>query len=121
MTPAAILKQALSDGVKITLSDSGTLKATGKQDAVDRWLPTIRAHKAVIVGAIQQGMGATAANDATQPATSCRTCRHLKRPGLSAGYCGERDDLPPAYGPGHPLRRLPDDQGKSCTAWELST
>ncbi|WP_374264678.1 hypothetical protein [Zoogloea sp.] len=51
-------------------------------------------------------------------APSCKTCRHLKRPGLSPGYCGERDDLPPAYGPGHPLRRLPDDQGKSCATWE---
>ena len=39
------------------------------------------------------------------PAASCRTCRHLKRPGLSAGYCGGRSDLPPAYTAGHPLRR----------------
>ena len=54
------------------------------------------------------------------PAASCRTCRHLKRPGLSAGYCGGRSDLPPAYGPGHPLRRLPDDGGASCTTWEAS-
>lgn len=54
-------------------------------------------------------------------APSCKTCRHLKRPGLSAGYCGGRDDLPPAYGPLHPLRRLPDDGGASCTTWELST
>lgn len=51
-------------------------------------------------------------------APSCKTCRHLKRPGLAPGYCGERDDLPPAYGPGHPLRRLPDDGGASCTTWE---
>lgn len=51
-------------------------------------------------------------------APSCRTCRHLKRPGLSPGYCGERGDLPPAYGPGHPLRRLPDDRGASCGTWE---
>ena len=54
------------------------------------------------------------------PAASCRTCRHRKRPGLSAGYCGGRSDLPPAYGPGHPLRRLPDDGGASCTTWEAS-
>ena len=54
------------------------------------------------------------------PAVFCRTCRHLKRPGLSAGYCGGRSDLPPAYGPGHPLRRLPDDGGANCTTWEAS-
>lgn len=52
-------------------------------------------------------------------APSCRSCTHLAKPGLASGYCGGgRDDLPPAYGPGHPLRRLPDDQGKSCTTWE---
>lgn len=55
------------------------------------------------------------------PVASCRTCRHLGRPGLSAGYCGGRDDLPPAYTAGHPLRRLPDDGGASCTTWELAT
>lgn len=53
-------------------------------------------------------------------AASCRTCRHLGRPGLSAGYCGGRDDLPPAYGPGHPLRRLPADRGATCATWEAS-
>ncbi len=64
-----------------------------------------------------------AANDA-QPirqqtdARSCRTCRHLKRPGLSDGHCSARDDLPHAYTAGHPLRRLPDDGGASCAVWE---
>jgi len=61
------------------------------------------------------------AGPAALPARSCRTCRHLKRPGLSDGHCGGRDDLPAAYGPGHPLRRLPDDGGAGCTAWEPST
>lgn len=53
-----------------------------------------------------------------EPARSCRTCRHLHRPGLSDGHCGGRDDLPPAYTAGHPLRRLPDDGGASCAAWD---
>ncbi|MBS0354451.1 MAG: hypothetical protein JSR83_11190 [Proteobacteria bacterium] len=56
-----------------------------------------------------------------EPSSSCRTCHHLRRPGLSAGYCGGRDDLPPAYTAGHPLRRLPDDGGASCTTWETAT
>ena len=51
-------------------------------------------------------------------ARGCSACRHCKRPGLSAGYCGGgRDDLPAAYGAHHPLRRLPDDQGASCTSY----
>jgi hypothetical protein len=51
-------------------------------------------------------------------ARGCSTCRHRKRPGLSSGYCGGgRDDLEPAYTPGHPLRRLPDDQGVICAIY----
>ena len=50
--------------------------------------------------------------------TGCKTCRHRKRPGLSAGYCGGgRDDLPGAYGLHHPLRKLPADQGESCASY----
>lgn len=51
--------------------------------------------------------------------SSCRTCAHLGRPGLSDGHCGGRDDLPPAYGPGHPLRQLPADGGASCSTWKI--
>jgi hypothetical protein len=50
-------------------------------------------------------------------ARGCSTCRHRKRPGLSAGYCSGRDDLPGAYGEHHPLRQLPDDQGVSCASY----
>ena len=51
-------------------------------------------------------------------ARGCSTCRHRKRPGLSAAYCGGgRDDLPGAYGLHHPLRTLPADQGESCASY----
>ena len=51
-------------------------------------------------------------------ARGCSTCRHRKRPGLSAGYCGGgRDDLPGAYGLHHPLRKLPADEGESCASY----
>jgi hypothetical protein len=51
-------------------------------------------------------------------AIGCRHCRHIRRPGLSDGHCGGRDDLPPAYGEHHPLRRLPDDMGATCEQFE---
>jgi len=52
--------------------------------------------------------------------SSCKTCAHLCRPGLSDGLCGGgRDDLPPAFTKEHPLRRLPADGGKNCPAWLL--
>ena len=51
-------------------------------------------------------------------ATGCKTCRHRRRPGRAdPGYCSERGDLEPAYTPGHPLRKLPDDLGASCASY----
>lgn len=47
----------------------------------------------------------------------CNTCALRLRPGRSDGYCGGREDLAPAYGPGHPLRVLPADGGVSCARW----
>ena len=48
-------------------------------------------------------------------AIRCKGCAHHRKPGRSdPGYCGGRDDLPPAYGPGHPLRKLPRDGGAAC-------
>lgn len=49
---------------------------------------------------------------------TCQTCTHRRMPGLSAGYCAGRDDLPHVYTAGHPLRILPDDLGGTCGAWE---
>ena len=67
----------------------------------------------------RQSAQESARESALKPASrSCKTCRHLYRPGLSDGHCGGRDDLPRAYTAGHPLRRLPDDGGASCAVWE---
>ncbi|MBL0354103.1 MAG: hypothetical protein IPP03_16150 [Dechloromonas sp.] len=56
-------------------------------------------------------------NTKPEPVHSCRACQHFARPGKSDGYCGERDDLPRAYGINHPLRKLPEDGGASCNQW----
>lgn len=48
----------------------------------------------------------------------CNLCAHYARPGMSAGYCATRTDLPAAYGHHHPLRKLPADAGASCTTFE---
>ena len=67
------------------------------------------------------------ADFAVRRCTSCSNlkapgiaCAHARRPELPIGYCGGgRADLPFAYTPGHPLRRLPADGGVSCPAWTL--
>lgn len=61
MTPAAIIKEATADGVSLTISPTGTIKATGDGAAVSRWLPAIREHKAAIVEALKVSPGDTAA------------------------------------------------------------
>ena len=50
---------------------------------------------------------------------TCLSCEHFARPGLSDGLCGGRPDLPPAFGPEHPLRQLPANRGADCHAWVL--
>lgn len=54
-------------------------------------------------------------------ATAAHRCKagvHYARPGISAGYCAARHDLPLAYGPAHPLRKLPADAGAGCTTYK---
>lgn len=58
MTPAAIIQQAMADGVTLALSSVGTIKATGDQQALTHWLPIIREHKPEILAGLQE-----AAND----------------------------------------------------------
>lgn len=53
MSPADILHACASEGVRLALSPAATLKASGEQAKVERWLPVIREHKAEIVAALQ--------------------------------------------------------------------
>jgi hypothetical protein len=61
MTPAAIINEAMADGVSLTISPAGTIKATGDGAAVNRWLAVIREHKAEIIDVLKVGAGDTAA------------------------------------------------------------
>ncbi len=54
MNPAAIIKEATADGVNFSLSPTGTIKATGEQTAVNRWLPIIRDNKPGILAALRE-------------------------------------------------------------------
>lgn len=53
MTPTAIIRQAQADGVTLALSSAGTIKATGNGEAVNRWLPVIREHKAELLAVVE--------------------------------------------------------------------
>ncbi len=54
MTAAAILRDSAVDGVTLLLSATGTIKVTGEQAAVARWLTTIKENKAGIVALLAE-------------------------------------------------------------------
>ncbi|MCK9296119.1 MAG: hypothetical protein M0P70_13655 [Desulfobulbaceae bacterium] len=56
MTPAEIIQAALGDGVKVTLSSTGTIKATGEQPGVNRWCPFLRENKGELIRYLASGV-----------------------------------------------------------------
>jgi hypothetical protein len=60
MNVLEIVKHLESDGVRLVLSDSGSIKAIGDGTAVNRWLPTIRERKSEIIAVLQQTENETA-------------------------------------------------------------
>jgi len=54
MTPATLLSAARADGVALTLTAAGTIKAAGRQAAVARWLPEVREHKEALLVALSE-------------------------------------------------------------------
>ena len=69
MTPATIIQKAQADGVLLALSPAGTIKAAGNGEAVNRWLPVIREHKAELLDMLRAASeaAATVRPDAASP------------------------------------------------------
>ena len=66
MSAAAVLREAAAAGVTLSLSGTGTIKAAGERDVVDRWLVAIRTNKAGIVALLAGNDDA--ANDSARKA-----------------------------------------------------
>jgi hypothetical protein len=49
VTAAEIVRAAAADGVRLTIVPPETVKAIGKPEAVQRWAPKIREHKAALI------------------------------------------------------------------------
>jgi hypothetical protein len=49
MTPATIIQTAKKEGLELSLSQNGNIKAAGDTETINRWLPIIRAHKSNII------------------------------------------------------------------------
>jgi hypothetical protein len=54
MTPEEILERATVAGVSVALSSTGTVRVTGDQAAVEKWLPPIREHKPNILNELHR-------------------------------------------------------------------
>ena len=57
MTSARIIDLASMDGVSLSVSSTGNIKAVGPRAAVHEWLPLIREHKPAIVDALKSRVG----------------------------------------------------------------
>ncbi|MNX77824.1 hypothetical protein D3C86_1093840 [compost metagenome] len=107
MTATAL--SMLSDaGVTARDSGDGRLLVAPVEALTDDLRRYIREHKNEILAELEA---------ANAPSTNCQHCIHLRRPGKADGYCSAREDLLPAYGPSHPLRQCPADEGRTCASF----
>lgn len=133
---AALLFDLSAAGVKVRMDEQGTLKASGDQAALDRWLPEIRTHKAEILALL-------AANDPepvinyrlfviTRPTSEAFTvsrnppctlaeiqgdypgCTVALEPALPPAAALEGESLAIAYAV---LRAWGEDDTESCMEW----
>lgn len=115
MTPSEIVSGCSRDGVELRLTNDGMIRYSGEEYSLKYWLPILAANKSSVVDELLSDPFAPEAKVIRR----CQSCLHFFRPGMTDGHCGERDDLPHAYGPNHPLRCLPADNGESCEVWEI--
>jgi hypothetical protein len=95
MSPATIIREAQADGVRLTLSPSGTIMVAGDKAVLGRWLPVLRERKAEIIAALsamirKRDTGSLATAIFAIPATAAVTSS--LSPGL---WSKARDNLPP--------------------------
>lgn len=54
MNPTALIAEAVADGVSLAATVSGTIKVTGRVDAVQRWQPVLSKHKADVLDVLRR-------------------------------------------------------------------
>lgn len=114
MMPSEIINGCQRDGIRLNLTNDGMIRYSGDEYSLKYWLPILAEHKSAVV----DELSADPFVPAFEIVHRCQNCKHFASPGMSAGYCGQRKDLPPAYGINHPLKRLPSDNGESCDEWQ---
>jgi hypothetical protein len=54
MTLTEIIQGVAADGVTLALSPTGTIRAKGNPDVLNRWLPTLRDHKPEVIALLSE-------------------------------------------------------------------
>lgn len=62
MTTATIIEQALADGVTLSLTTTGTIRAAGNREAIGRWQSILTEHKPGIVAVLLEAANDSAAH-----------------------------------------------------------
>jgi hypothetical protein len=149
MSASAIIKEAISDGVNLALTERGTIKLSGERSALHRWTPIFKMHKPEIMVALQPATasrwwlinypdGAPVEIRTNRPATQEEvlesrqdaTVHPLHQDPLKAiTTCSTCAHATYRGGCGHPVDaglsdltgviRYSPDQGATCSAWQL--
>lgn len=106
MSTAGLLVAAAADGVSVRLVDPESVEVAGKDEALTRWVPILRDHKAAIIDVLHS----------PDDRRHCATCVHLAGNRCTATGLLVLDDLPRRC---EHYRPLPDDpdQRKGGERW----
>lgn len=81
MNALSIIEAATAEGLTVNLSPTGSLKAIGEQETVNRWRPLLKQHKAEIINllATDKPGGAIEATRPTVPSWCNVRCEHFHK------------------------------------------
>lgn len=81
MNALSIIEAATAEGLTVNLSPTGSLKATGEQETVNRWRPLLKQHKAEIINllATEKPGGVIEAARPAVPSWCNNHCEHYHR------------------------------------------
>ena len=81
--PAELIRLAAEGGVQLVICSEGRVKATGTDEALKNWLPTLRQHKAKIV----EALGRRSDPHVNQPGGPNRNLERVLKGQAIALYC----------------------------------
>lgn len=97
---AELLRDAIAEGVTLRLVDPENVEVIGADEALERWVPILRNHKAAIIDALHS----------PDDRRHCAACMHLAGSRCRAAGVLVLDDLPRRCADYQPLPTDPDQR-----------